>query len=333
MLPDDIKTIGIFRALQLGDLLCSIPAVRALRARFPNASISIIGLAWQKQLPELFPGYFDSFIRFPGYPGLPEQMYSEAAFIGFKKQMKSLQFDLLLQMQGDGSIVNEMLGELNARILAGFTPSVDAADDWWIPYPCDCPEPERHVRLMQHLGIPCSSLHLEFPTGKKDMDEYCILTKDFKDHYVCIHPGSRGAWRQWPPVYFAKIADICYEMGFTICITGTASERKITCAVLKNMHYPAHDFTGITSLGTLGCLISNANLLVANCTGVSHIASATQTPSIIISMDGEPMRWGPVNRQIHHVIDWTVSKNHDQTFNEAKDVLLSLASNSKKFAS
>src|SRR5438270_11529499 len=102
MLSEGIQTIGIFRALQLGDLLCAIPAVRGLHEKFPQARITIIGLPWQKQLPELFPNYFDSFLWFPGYPGLPEQPYKESAFAEFKKQMKSLQFDLLLQMQGNG---------------------------------------------------------------------------------------------------------------------------------------------------------------------------------------------------------------------------------------
>ena len=90
------------------------------------------------------------------------------------------------------------------------------------------------------------------------------------------------------------------------------------------MQYPANDFTGLTSLGGLGCLIRHAELLVANCTGVSHIASATQTPSIIISMDGEPVRWGPLNRQIHHVIDWTISKNHEECLKQALALLPSM---------
>jgi hypothetical protein len=35
--------------------------------------------------------------------------------------MQAEQFDLILQMQGNGSIVNEMLENLNAGPVAGFT--------------------------------------------------------------------------------------------------------------------------------------------------------------------------------------------------------------------
>lgn len=130
--------------------------------------------------------------------------------------------------------------------------------------------------------------------------------------YVCIHPGSRGAWRQWPPRYFAALADICIENGFTAVITGTNEELDITREVMKCMKHPAIDVTGKTNLGAVAWLIQNAYMLIANCTGVSHIASATKTKSLVISMDGEPERWAPLNKELHVVIDWTKHPQFDK---------------------
>ena len=55
-------------------------------------------------------------------------------------------------------------------------------------------------------------------------------------------------------------------------------------------------------------------MLIANCTGVSHIASALKTPSVIISMDGEPERWAPLDKQLHYVIDWTKDPHFDKVY-------------------
>lgn len=64
------------------------------------------------------------------------------------------------------------------------------------------------------------------------------------------------------------------------------------------------DLTGKTGLGEIGFLIQNAFLLISNCTGVSYIASATHTRSIVVSMDGEPHRWDPIDIPLHRTINW-----------------------------
>lgn len=116
--------------------------------------------------------------------------------------------------------------------------------------------------------------------------------------------------------YFAEVARFCAEQGFQIVITGTENEREITSELIKRIKYPVLDLTGKISLGMVAYLIEKAALLIANCTGVSHIAAATNTPSIIISMDGEPERWPPINKQLHHVIDWTKDHHFESVFKE-----------------
>ena len=91
--------IAILRALQLGDLLCSIPAVRSLRAAYPDAEITLLGLPWAASFVERFNNYFDRFIHFPGYAGLPEQSYSAEEWRKFVITMQEEQFDLVLQMR------------------------------------------------------------------------------------------------------------------------------------------------------------------------------------------------------------------------------------------
>jgi hypothetical protein len=118
--PQHTRKIAVFRALQLGDMLCAVPALRALRHSYPRAEITLLGLPWAASFCDRFSEYVDRFIHFPGYPGLPEQPFDPLLWKNFVERMHNEQFDLILQMQGNGSIVNEMLIDLQAGPVAGF---------------------------------------------------------------------------------------------------------------------------------------------------------------------------------------------------------------------
>lgn len=304
---DQIKRIAIFRALQLGDMLCAIPAIRALRQSFPEAEITLLGLPWAGSLVTRFPHYFNAFIHFPGYPGLHEQPFNASTFHQFTGEMINKQFDLVLQMQGNGSIVNPMVELFNARYTAGFRLADDYApnEDLFMEYPTGIHEVERHLMLMQYLGVDDRDTNMEFPIYPKDEDDLRLsgLALPSKQ-YACVHPGSRGAWRQWPPEYFALLADNCASKGLEVVLTGTKEELPIIQEVEKHMKHKPLIAAGKTSLGAIAVLIRDAFVLISNCTGVSHIAAALKTPSVVISMDGEPERWAPMNKTIHQTTDW-----------------------------
>ena len=315
------RKIAVLRALQLGDMLCAVPAFRALRAAYPDAEIVLLGLPWAKSFTERFDTYFDGFIHFPGYPGLPEQPFEQLAWQQFVNQLRKEGFDLILQMQGNGSVVNQMLHDLGAGAIAGFhTEGHEGNPECFVEYPEGISEIHRHLRLMEHLDIPIRGDRLEFPVGDEERRNLYKKLPSL-DRYVCVHPGSRGTWRQWPPSHFACLADQCAGMGYQVVITGTAAEAPITREVIDRMDYPAIDLTGQTGLGEIGELIRNADLLISNCTGVSHIAAAVETPSVVISMDGEPERWGPLNTQLHKTIDWTRRTDFDHVLAEMEMLL------------
>lgn len=321
--PEEISKIAIFRALQLGDMLCAVPALRALRLAYPKAEITLIGLPWASTFVSRFAHYLDNFISFPGYEGLPEQPFDEDAFREFILHVQHQQFDLLLQMQGNGTVVNQMLLACGARHLAGFHNAHSRMhSDLFIEYPNYGREVDRHLLLMSHLGIPALSRDLEFPLTEQDIRDLNDLMLPLeKQNYVCIHPGSRGSWRQWPPDAFARLANYCGKKQFKIVVTGVREEEHIIKAVITKCDFPVIDLTGRTSLGAMAALLANSFLLIANCTGVSHIAAALKTPSLIISMDGEPERWRAADTNRHRVIDWKRSPSFATVTAELADLI------------
>ncbi len=322
---ENIKKIVVFRALQIGDMLCAIPAIRALHQAYPDAGITLVGLPWAKVLIERFPEYFHSIITFPGYPGFPEQPADYFAFPEFLKKIQQEHFDLALQMQGNGIISNPLVALFGAKNIAGFyTENNFCPDrDLFIEYPGNIHEIKRHLKLIESLGITKFTTDLEFPILEKDIEDFEKAALPVQpNEYVIIHPGARGVSRQWDPENFAAIADYFFKMGLQVVITGTEDEKEIVENVIRCMKYKPINAAGKTSLGAVAVLIKNAAALVSNCTGVSHIAAALQTKSIVVSLDEEPDRWAPLNKSLHKTITWSADTDLNYVLHQAKALFI-----------
>lgn len=298
------RRIVVFRALKLGDLLCSVPAFRALRQAFPDAHIALLSLPWAAEFVPLFPTYFDEFIAFPGWPGLPEQPVDPGRTVAFLADMQTRRWDVAFQMQGSGTFVNAMLCLFGARAVAGFFPAQRpdlrlGEPALWLTYPHEH-EVKRHVRLMTHLGLPDAGYDLEFPQPSEPAALPALL-QTLDRPYVCLHAGGISG-RRWPEDRFAAVADKLAECGFVIVLTGSDAEKPITQTVRQQMHHPAIDLAGQTDLLTLAAVLRGAGGLISNDTGVSHLAAACHVPSVVVFTSADPAEWAPLNRQRHRVM-------------------------------
>jgi len=305
---ENINKIAILRALQLGDLLCMIPAVRAIRKAYPHADITLLGLPGKEDFVERFSHYFNGFLTFPGWPGLPEQEVIPSRVTGFLLHAQQQQYDLVLQMQGSGTYTNDCCFLLDGRITAGLRAAgVWAPNEQLFPLMTESEhEILRLLKIVQALDIPIDGTTLEFPISP---DEYAG-TETIMDSlqlepgkYICIHPGARDPRRRWPAANFAAIGDALAASGHTILITGSEEEGALTAAVAEQMQSPAIDLVehaGQTTIGEMAALIQRSQLLLSNDTGVSHIAAALNVPSVIIfSNYSDPGRWAPLDQSLH----------------------------------
>jgi ADP-heptose:LPS heptosyltransferase len=293
--------IAIFRALQLGDLLCAIPAVRAVRAANPAARIALVGLPWARELAMRFSRYFDGFVAFPGFPGMPEQAPDMAAIPRFLDDVHREKFDLVLQMHGSGELSNPLAVLMGGALTAGFYRPGHYRPDAqrFFAWRDDEHEVLRWLRLAAELGMEARGAGLEFPLGERDRAEWRALGLG---DYAVLHAGSQLPSRRWPAERFAEAGDALAAEGLQIVLTGTAAEAALTRRVASQMREPAIDLAGRTTLGGLAAVIARARILVCNDTGVSHIAAATRTPSVVVACGSDPRRWAPLDRERHRVL-------------------------------
>lgn len=302
-------SLVVFRALQLGDMLCAVPALRALRAALPGTRIALVGLPWAEQFAARFHQYIDDFVAFPGHEALPEQQVAASGIQAFYASMRARQFDLALQLHGSGETTNAIVQSFGARCVAGFgMPDAGrtGADDCFFPFPQTGPEPLRLLQLTEALGAPPIGTHLEFPLTARDEIELAstgVATGLQPGNYLCVHPGARTRAKCWPAQLFAQVADqIADETGLQVVLTGSAGEAHLTAAVASHMRNPAIDTAVPLSIGGMAAIMSRARLLICNDTGVSHIAAGLKLPSVVIFSKADIRRWAPVDQQRHRCL-------------------------------
>lgn len=303
-----VRRIVVFRALMLGDMLCAVPALRALRAGFAHAAITLVGLPWARALAQRL-SCVDDFIDFPGHPALPETGCDVRALPDFLAQVQRRRFDLAIQLHGSGETTNPIVATFGAQRLAGFAgphawrPAADAPD--FVAWPERGHEIDRLLALTDHLGCARQGRELEFPLSDADRQAARTLLHEAprpQAPYVCVHAGAQLPSRRWDPRRFAVVADALAARGRTVVLTGTAAEAGVVADVAACMRRPGLNLAGRTSLWTLGALVEGAELVVCNDTGLSHIAAALRRPSVVVACGSDTRRWAPLDGTRHRVL-------------------------------
>ncbi|CAB3699863.1 glycosyltransferase family 9 protein [Achromobacter dolens] len=298
--------IAVFRALQLGDMLCAVPALRALRQAFPHARIALIGLAGMGEFARRFHAYVDELIAFPGIPEFPEQACRPHELPAFFRRLRAARLDVALQMHGSGAQSNRIVGQLGAASWGGFVAEPGAqVPGRRLYWPDELPEPQRYLALLRFLGLPAADDRLEFPCDEQDEAEaHAVLRKHALDpaRLVLLHPGARLASRRWPLARYAEVARALQGAGWQVALTGTTAEQSLTRELKQRAGLPLPDLCGATSLGGLAALLRASRLLVCNDTGVSHMAAAMGAASVVIACGSDARRWAPRDRRRHRVL-------------------------------
>lgn len=311
-----VRRVAVLRALMLGDMLCAVPALTSLRQRFPHAHIALVGLPWAREWVERL-SCVDEFIAFPGHPGLPEQgPPDELAQSAFLAMMRGRCWDLAIQLHGSGRLTNELVSRWGARHVAAFhEPALQPPEPLLaVPWPTQGTEAARLASLLSVFGeavaetVPGDAV---FPLRPSDREAARALLREHGAEpgrpWICLHAGAQWPSRRWPPARFAQVGRaLAAAHDVTLVLTGVASEAQVVSGVEAALQGlgPSRcvNLVGQTPLWTVGALIEGASLLVSNDTGVSHIAAALGTPSVVVSCGAEVARWAPGRPDLHRVL-------------------------------
>ncbi len=116
---------------------------------------------------------------------------------------------------------------------------------------------------------------------------------------MALCPGAEfGPAKRWPAEYYAEIANKKLAEGWDVWIFGSSKDRDEAEIIQKITQNVCKDLTGKTSLAEAIDLLSLANLVVSNDSGLMHIAAALNRPLIVLYGSSDPRFTPPLSDNV-----------------------------------
>lgn len=279
------RTIAVLRTDRLGDMVLTLPMFPALRSRFPDARLILIASR-----------YVEPLVR--SVDVIDDVVYLDAPDQRIEPILREHSVDTLFAPR-------PRLSEAWQALRAGVRRRIGSGFRWYSllynvrihEHRSDAAyhEAEYNVRMIMHaFGGAMPNVELVSPRPASAGRVHRARPR------IIVHPGSGGSAKDWPAERFGMAARVLYdELDAEIIITGIASERPLCDEVAA--HCPAStNLCGRLNLDGMIDLIADADLLMANSTGVLHVATAMSTPVVGFFPSTPSMsarRWGPYSKR------------------------------------
>ena len=286
-------SIALLRLSAIGDVCHTVPVLRALQDRYPEAPITwIIGRLEASLIGDIKGVQFISFNKGDGL----------AAYRQLRRTLSEQRFDALLHMQVAlrASAASLMIP---ARRRIGFDRQ-RARDFQWLFSTEKIPfEPRQHVMdgllaFASHLGADISRPRWDIPIPDRDAAFAREQIPDSRPTLIlspCSSQRTRN-FRDWRAERYAAVIDHAAEQhGLAALITGGPSERERVMAddIARHCRHQPGNWVGQTSLKQLFALITRATAVICPDSGPAHMGTAAGTPVLGLYASSNPDRTGP----------------------------------------
>jgi ADP-heptose:LPS heptosyltransferase len=269
----------------IGDLLLALPALRAFRRAFPEASLELMG--FPERLSLIAQDLEANSLHSIDQSGMA-YFYAEEGFLPPRLVDFFSSFSTALILgQSQAQTLSENLKRTGLKRV--------------IHLPSFPPEGgEMHVSdyLVQSLrpfGIegPRLSYPLRLPGEAISFADDFLKRIGWKKgkRVLAIHPGSGSPAKNWNPQKFAFVADWAYQHALIFLIFGPAHDGKDE--VQQAMKKANPFIIDLLPLPMLAAILRSCTVYLGNDSGITHLAAMLGTPTLAIFGPTDPAVWGP----------------------------------------
>lgn len=279
------SNILIRAANWLGDAVMTLPALRAVRGRFPEARITVLARPWVADL-------------YRREPAADEIVTTPAGFAARLLQGRSLgkqRFDAAILFPN--SFESALMARWAARERIGYnrdgrgfllTTRIER------PRKGETPPHERYyyLELLRRAGIidtlpPPESICLHGAQQARCAGLELFTDMGIETPVIGVSPGAQNSRaKQWPPDRFVAAArDVAAATGGAVALFGSAREAALCqaiAAVLRRSGTPVLSLAGETPLARFIELVAACRVFLTNDSGAMHVASALAVPTVAV---------------------------------------------------
>ncbi len=295
------ERILVIKLRHIGDVLLTVPAIRALKENFPRASVSALVNSGTEEMLTLNPLLSEviCFKREIKKLPLTSRISGE---LGFVSELRKKKFDMTVDLTGGDrpALLSFLTG---ARYRLGYEPRGGfAGKRLFYTHLARAPKERTHtvirdLGVLREFGIDTRDLSVSIYTSPEDEAHVQkILDREgIKGPFVHAHPTSRWLFKCWTDEGMAFVFDKLQAGGLKVVVTSGPDERELkrTASIISKMNSKPLDLSGQLRLKHLSALSKRALFFFGVDSAPMHIAAASGARVVSIFGPSGAFDWGP----------------------------------------
>ena len=294
----------VVKLRSIGDTVLATPSLIALRRFLPDAQIDILLEDWVAPL-------LDGFEEVDNVISVGGGSFSRLSVM---RRLRSTRYDVAFNLHG-GTTTTFFTAASGATHRIGWAEYQysflynhlysSAADFWKRP---KVHSAEQQLALLGFAGVPVDDRpksRLNVSQAAVDSLEANLKSRsqisNSKSEIALLHPAAAFETKQWAAENFSRIAEHLNARGLQTVAISARNERRVLERMTAASKVPILTFDDLT-LPEITALASKASIFVGNDSGIAHIASAVDTPSVVIFGSSNRDHWRPWTDAVNEIV-------------------------------